>query len=76
MTPHRFEVSRRWPLGARIGSLDGSLSPSLMRSLYGSLPDPHESGQIAGRHKECAQVSAGEISITINLPRPGGRRGT
>ena len=61
--------------GSRIGSLAGSLSPSLLRSLCGSLPDPHQPGQIAGRHGRSAHVSGGEISITINLSRPGGRRG-
>ena len=61
--------------GSRNGSLARSFSPSLLRSLCGSLPDPHEPGQIAGRHGRYAQVSGGEISITINPSRPGARRG-
>ena len=60
---------------SRFGSLDGSLSPSLLRSLCGSLPDPCRAPQTAENEGECGKVSGGEISITINLPRPGGRRG-
>jgi hypothetical protein len=75
MSPRRLDQSCAWLGCSRIGSLAGSLLASLMRSLYGSLPDPCRPPRIADNDGERAGVSGGEISITINHPRPGGHRG-
>ena len=61
--------------GSLFGSLSASLLPSSLRSLFGSLLAGRRSPAIADGHAGSAAITDGEISINLNLPRPGGLHG-